>query len=100
MSSLWLMTGTLVFTTTVYFLLKHYLVEWSCRSFLKGKVEIDRSDLKKREAGRSSQNGYAYTRVASDMTAGMPARFGKKGRGGSGDMTILSKGVMAEIAEL
>ena len=56
--------------------------------------------MKKSEASRSSQNGCAYTRVASDVTAGMPAGFGENGHGGSGDVTVLSKGVMAEIAEL
>ena len=96
MSPLWLVTGTLVFTTTAYFLLKHYLVEWACRHFLKGKVVIDRTT----EASRSSQNRYAYTKVAGDVRTAGVAGYGEKGCGGAGDVTVLTKGVMAEIAEL
>ena len=88
MSPLWLVTGTLVFTTTSYFLLKHYLIEWGCRKFLKGRVRIN-SDLKTIEA---NQNGHAH--VTNGMAAGMV------GENGHDNVTVLSKGMMAEIAEL
>ena len=83
--------GSLLYTTTFYYLLKTYLVEWGCRRFLKGRVRLcsDYEAAKKRT--EASVNGHTHA-VNGVVT--------KPATGGSESLTLVTKGDMAEVAQL
>ena len=90
MNPVWLATGSLLFTTTAYYLLKNYLVEWGCKRFLRGRVRLD-SDKKK----ESQLNG--HTHAANGEAVGQTVTA----RAGDGDtLKYVSKGDMAEVSQL
>ena len=82
-----LILGSLLFNFGFYYLLKTYLVEWGCRRFLKDRVKIAQplihDDVKHIGEG------------AGDARADDKSVFK-----GKGSLTTLSKGDMAEIAQL
>ena len=90
MSPLVLSIGSLLFTTTSYYLLKNYLVEWGCRRFLKGRVRLVDSEEKESEAsqqnGHTQANGVVPTKTVAE--------------GGSDSRARVTKGDMAEVAQL
>lgn len=90
MNPVWLASGSLLFTTTAYYLLKNYLVEWGCRTFLKGRVRIY-SDSYSEKKSEASQNGHAHA-VNGVVT--------KPASGESSSLTFVSKGDIAEVAQL
>ena len=83
---MWLSLGSLVFTTTAYYLLKNYLVEWGCRRFLKGRVRLE-SD--KKTEGVQNGHTHAVNGVSHNSASGE----------GDGPQFV-SKGDMAEVAQL
>lgn len=83
----WLIPSTLLFTTTAYYLLKNYLVEWGCRKFLKGRVRLYSDDAEKTNG--AIPNGHAH--VANGV-----AKFPKE----NSSLTVLSRGDLAEVAQL
>ena len=86
--------GSLLFTTISYYLLKNYLVEWGCRRFLKGRVRLVDSE-KKAESETSQQNG--HTHAANGV---VPTNPEAEGAAGSDGLTRVTKGDMAEVAQL
>lgn len=87
MNAVWLSTGSLLFTTTAYYLLKNYLVEWGVRTFLKGRARPE--SHKKEEA---TQNGHTH---ALNGVITKPASAPE-----SGSVKLITKGDMAEVAQL
>ena len=86
MNPVWLSVGSLIFTTTTYYLLKNYLVEWGVRTFLKGRARLE--SHKEEEA---TLNGYAHANgVIAKPSSG----------GESGSVKLITKGDMAEVAQL
>ena len=77
-----LISGTLLFTFTFYYLLKTYLVEWGCRTFLKNRVRI----VEHRDA---NENGSSTTANGCDKSAK-----------GDSKLTSVTKGDIAEISQL
>ena len=90
MSPLLLSFGSLIFTTTSYYLLKNYLVEWGCRRFLKGRVRLVNS---KESEAPSQQNGHTHANGV------VPTKESVAEGGGDG-LTRVTKGDMAEVAQL
>lgn len=93
MSPLALSIGSLLFTTTSYYLLKNYLVEWGCRRFLKGRVRLVDSE-KKSDATRQ-QNGHTHAVNGVVKTSTKPVA-----EEGSDSRARVTKGDMAEVAQL
>ena len=88
MNPVWLGAGSLLFTATAYYLLKNYLVEWGCRTFLKGRVRLE-SDKKKSEA---TQNGHTHT-LNGVITKPVSTESCRS-------VKLVTKGDMAEVAQL
>jgi len=86
-----LITGTLLFTTTAYYLLKNYLVEWGCRKFLKGKVKLYSDVQKEKDTAQNGVNGHAHAGAVNGI-----AKFAKEGS----KVTVLTRGDLAEVAQL
>ena len=78
-----LVSGTLLFTFTSYYLLKSYLVEWACRRFLKDRVRI----VQHRDPAVGTSSPRA---TDSDKTT-------KKNEG---ELNPVTKGDLAEISQL
>ena len=81
-----LISGTLLFTFTYYYLLKTYLVEWGCRKFLKDRVRIvqHRDTLDEHGANGSSATANGSDKYAMDESK----------------LTSVTKGDLAEISQL
>jgi hypothetical protein len=92
MSPLLLSIGSLLFTTTAYYFLKNYLVEWGCRRFLKGRVRLVHSAEKKESEAPSQQNGHTHANGV------VPTKSVAEGGGDS--LTRVTRGDMAEVAQL
>lgn len=86
MNPVWLSVGSLLFTTTTYYLLKNYLVEWGVRTFLKGRARPQSS--KEEEV---TLNGHTHANgVITKPVSG----------GESSSVKLITKGDMAEVAQL
>ena len=82
-----LSVGSLIFTTTAYYLLKNYLVEWGCRRFLKGRVRLE-TDKKK----EGKQNGHTHA------VNGVVHKTSSAGE--EDGVAFVTRGDMAEVAQL
>lgn len=80
-----LILGLLLFTFSCYYLLKVYLVEWGCRTFLKSRVKIV-----------VGNDGDTVSGVPPASTTGDDDKA-KKGRE---RLTSVTRGDLAEIAQL
>lgn len=104
----WLIPSTLLFTTTAYYLLKNYLVEWGCRKFLKGRVRLYSDDAGKTNG--AVPNGHAHVANGDAKFANGGAKFANGGaKFANGDakfakenstLTVLTRGDVAEVAQL
>lgn len=90
----WLIPSTLLFTTTAYYLLKNYLVEWGCRKFLKGRVRLYSDDAGKTNG--AIPNGHAHVANGDAKFANGDAKFAKE----NSSLTVLTRGDVAEVAQL
>ena len=77
-----LISGTLLFTFTYYYLLKTYLVEWACRRFLKDRIMI------------------VQHCDHTDETSSARASDSDKLNKGERKLTSVTKGDLAEISQL
>ena len=77
-----LISGTLLFTFTYYYLLKTCLVEWACRRFLKDRIKI------------------VQHRDHTDETSSARASDGGKLDKDESKLKSVTKGDLAEISQL
>ena len=83
--------GSLLFTFSSYHLLKTYLVEWGCRTFLKGRVKV---------VGRDDDGGAVKTARRESSASGSVIADHGKAKKVQENLTTVTRGDLAEIAQL
>lgn len=78
-----LISGTLLFTFTSYYLLKSCLVEWVCRKFLRDRVRV-----------------VQHHDPTHETSSARPSESDKPSQMNEGKLTSVTKGDLAEISQL
>ena len=84
-----LILGSLLFTFSSYYFLKTHLVEWGCRTFLKGRVKVV----------RRGDDGAVNT-LSGESSALVITDHDNKAKKLEENLTIVTRGDLAEIAQL
>ena len=57
LGNLWLIPLSILFNSSLYWVQKHYLIKWFCRTFLTDSVQLECDLKKKQPSGGSTANG-------------------------------------------
>lgn len=86
--NLWLIPLSIIGNCSLYWVLKHYLVKWFCRSFLSESVQLE-CDLKKKKKQTKNEHENGMV-VANGYKASNKGKYGGKKLVTDGDVNGVS----------